>query len=219
MTGFSTADARRALVEGSLSERDVRLPGEPLAQLRMGGLRLVEGPEHVDVVAWDYGMERILVRAHSLEEAVNEVVARWREQPTTARRASREEYVVWVEEMRDRARSLAPELDAGLVVETQLPPGSVIDRFGNLDGFLLFPAGTPMAQRSLPPDVLDPTRVDHGLTLFGVVRAIDVLAVRARPAFGQPGGGVMFRLATESDTVRDLLTRGDLVVLTVGDAP
>lgn len=217
MSAYTLADARATLSAASLSERDIVLPDEPVGNLRMGSLQLVAGDGYVDVVAWDYGTERTLARARSLEEAVQHAVDRWRRTPEVSRRVGRAEYAEWVGEMAERVRSLAPALDAGKVVQTQLPEGSVVDRFGNLDGFLLYPAGTPMAQRSLPPSVLDPTRADHGLLLFGVARPVTVHAARIQPFFGQPGGGVVFRLGTESDTVRDLLLRGDLVVLTVDD--
>jgi hypothetical protein len=40
---------------------------------------------------------------------------------------------------------------------------------------------------------------------FDCGNSIGVVAQRVAPAFGQPGGGVLFELADDGDTVRELL--------------
>jgi hypothetical protein len=50
----------------------------------------------------------------------------------------------------------------GAVVNLRLCDGAVVDRFGALDGFLLWPEGTPFAERAQPPDVLGQSFPDHG---------------------------------------------------------
>lgn len=210
------ADARAALTAVGATVRDVRLPGDPLVDPRMGSIVMdfADGSS-VDVFAWDYGQTRRLFRTPDLREAVATVVQRLRPEPVNARRVTREDWQSWCSEAARSAASLDAGLDNGLVVETSLPAGMVVDRFGDLDGFLLYPAGLPFARRSLPPSALDPSRRDLGLTAFGVVRPIDVLAARVAPAFEQPGGGVVFRLRSEQDTVRDALRRGDLTALSL----
>ncbi len=88
-----------------------------------------------------------------------------------------------------------------------LPPELALDRIGALDGVLLFPAGTSVEARALPPTAL----VD-GAELHRFVTADDVL-VRAdlvQPWFGQPGGALRFTLAEDFRGVRDLVVAGAL---------
>jgi hypothetical protein len=211
----ATPEARARLERQGMTSRDVALPDEPPADLRMGSLRVERRDGSFDIVAWDYGMQVTLVRCRTLGEAVSTVEERWRTRPQVAQEVPRAQWDTYISEMTERMRSLTPALDDGRLVRTTLPAGSVVDRFGNLDGFLLFPAGTPMAHRSLPPSALDPDRPNLGLLSFGVVNSIGVVAKRIGPAFGQPGGGVLFKLADDADTVRELLQRGDLMMVTV----
>jgi hypothetical protein len=48
------------------------------------------------------------------------------------------------------------------------------------------------------------------LVIFGVVEPVPVLARLVVPAFGQPGGGVVLKLAGDNLTVRDAVRRGRL---------
>jgi len=212
------AEARDRLAGMGASVRDVSLPDDAPTDLRMGSLRVVASPVGVDILAWDAGMEQLMLRCRTLDEAVEHVEERWRQTPSAVQLVSTSEFAAWVQEMRTRIDSLRPSLEDGGVVDTHLPAGSVVDRFGNLDGFLLYPAQTPMAQRSLPPSVLDPQRPQLGLLTFGVAQPVRVMARRIEPWFGQPGGGVVMRLAEPSDTVRDLVVRGELVQLQISDA-
>ena len=93
-----------------------------------------------------------------------------------------------------------------------LPPELALDRIGALDGVLLFPAGTSVEARALPPTAL----VD-GAELHRFVTAGDVL-VRAdlvQPWFGQPGGALRFTLAEDFRGVRDLVVAGALERVTL----
>ncbi len=81
----------------------------------------------------------------------------------------------------------------------ELPAGLLVDRFGALHGRWLFPAGTPYAMRSLPPDLLDPVRPDAGRRVFLVQQPVPVLAGTVAPWFGQPGGGTRLDLVGEDD--------------------
>jgi hypothetical protein len=215
---MSTERAREVIDGAGASVRDVLLPGDAPGDRRMGSLELVRLPDgSVDVRAWDYGISETLVRTKGLEEAVDHVVARWGRTPAEARPVSRADLEAWCRETAAQVESLAAGLTAGPVA-TQLVPGMVVDRFGNLDGFLLYPAMLPMAQRSLPPTVIDATRPQSGLSFFGVVAPVAVIANVLQPAFGQPGGGVAFKLAERSDTVRDLVQRDELEPLVVTEA-
>jgi hypothetical protein len=218
MTDIDLTEARSRLTDLSFDERDVWLDGEPERELRMGSLRVLVAGDGVDVVAWDYGMNQVILRCRSMSEALDAVAERCERPLPPARHIGLEEYRSWVAETRESLAPLDEPLNRGLTVEVNLPPGSVVDRFGNLDGFLLYPAGLDMSQRSLPPNVLDPTRPELGLSTLGVAQPLPVLARRIAPAFGQPGGGVYFKIAQESDTVRDLVARGELVRLTTGSS-
>ncbi|GAA1766672.1 TNT domain-containing protein [Agromyces humatus] len=102
-------------------------------------------------------------------------------------------------ELRDR-------LAGGSLLIT-LPPQLALDRIGALDGVLLFPAGTSVEARALPP-----TALAEGAELHRFVTAGDVL-VRADvvpPWFGQPGGALRFALAEDFRGVRDLVVAGAL---------
>jgi Tuberculosis necrotizing toxin len=86
---------------------------------------------------------------------------------------------------------------AGNPVEYRLTlkPGSPLDRYGSVYGGYLAPAGTPYWARSLPPSSLDNA---PGFTCnyhtYKVLRAFQVEAGPAAPAFGQPGLGLQYQL-------------------------
>ena len=90
--------------------------------------------------------------------------------------------------------------------EVDLPAGLLVDRFGALHGRWLFPADTPYAERSLPPDLLDPLRPQAGRRVFVVREPVRVVAGRVAPWFGQPGGGLRLDLQG-SDDVWSLVRR------------
>lgn len=97
-----------------------------------------------------------------------------------------------------------------------LPAGCLVDRFGGDHGRSLFIAGTPYAERSLPPDLLDATRLDFGLRTFLVEDDLEVVAGPVAPWFGQPGGAVRFDLVG-SAAVWALLRSGRLTAVLLGD--
>ncbi|GAA0597291.1 hypothetical protein GCM10010174_10870 [Kutzneria viridogrisea] len=76
--------------------------------------------------------------------------------------------------------------DAGEAVI--LEPGTVIDRFGDAEGRVFAPEGTPFAQRSLPPGHLD-----AGYQRYRVTGRLPVWRTLSAPWFGQPGGGRRYR--------------------------
>lgn len=78
-------------------------------------------------------------------------------------------------------------------------PGLVLDRFGSPRGAFLALAGTPYAQRSLPPDSLNtwPEGPEHNYYCYLVLEAFTVEAGPAAAAFEQPGGGEQLQLRPE----------------------
>ena len=102
-----------------------------------------------------------------------------------------------------RAEQVASALEAatppGEPRPIELPPGLLVDRFGALHGRWLFPAGTPYAERSLPPSLLDPLRPQAGRHVLVVLEPVAVLAGRVEPWFGQPGGGLRLDLVGADD--------------------
>lgn len=211
--------ARDRLRAAGVPDADVVLPGDASGVLRQGALvvrDLTPSGGGVEVLATDYGGEDVLERCSDLAEALELVVERCTAALPSPRVVDRA-LLARAGVHRDR---FVEEIRSGLAsagapsVRTELWDGAVVDRFGALDGFLLWPEGTPFAQRSLPPAVLDPTMPDLGLRTFGVAAPLPVLARITEPWFGQPGGAVVLRLP-QGLTVRDLLLRGLLVPLRV----
>ncbi|TWP48308.1 DUF4237 domain-containing protein [Lentzea tibetensis] len=87
-----------------------------------------------------------------------------------------------------------------------LDEGAVLDRFGSAEGRVLSQAGTPFAQRSLPPHALD-----EGYHQYKVLRALPVWRTVSAPWFGQPGGGARYRTTYP---VADLVALGYLMEIT-----
>jgi hypothetical protein len=85
---------------------------------------------------------------------------------------------------------------AGTIVAVTLSTGQFIDRFGPNDGRFLAPFGVIYARRSLPPsnlDTFDP-RYPNNYHIFRVIKEFRVDSGTAAPWFGQPGGGLQYRL-------------------------
>lgn len=77
-----------------------------------------------------------------------------------------------------------------------LSEGTALDRFGQESGSLLFPYGTPLAQRSQPPSALttsDPA-YPHNYHRYLVVRPFRVRVGVVAAWFGQPGGGLQLKI-------------------------
>ena len=85
----------------------------------------------------------------------------------------------------DEGARLAPVVS----VRFHLRPGDVVDRFGPESGTFLYPDGTPLERRALPP-----TAFEAGYFRYTVTGDIPVQAGVAGPAFEQPGGTAMFKL-------------------------
>ncbi len=73
-------------------------------------------------------------------------------------------------------------------VNTQLRPGTRIDRYGSEYGTYVSPQGTPFPQRALPADAQS-----RQLNTYEVVRPLDVRGGIIAPAYGQVGGGVQYQ--------------------------
>ena len=73
--------------------------------------------------------------------------------------------------------------------DMQIQPGGVIDRYGEPHGKYLSPAGTSYPGRGLPADNLA-----KGYYQYRVVRPLPAHQGVVAPAFGEPGGGVQYRL-------------------------
>ncbi|MGH3881486.1 MAG: TNT domain-containing protein, partial [Actinophytocola sp.] len=69
-----------------------------------------------------------------------------------------------------------------------LDEGTELDRFGRVGGRVFAAAGTPFAQRSLPP-----AHLEDGYRRYRVLRPLPVWRAVSAAWFAQPGGGVRFR--------------------------
>jgi hypothetical protein len=87
-----------------------------------------------------------------------------------------------------------------------LKAGAELDRFGTPEGRVLSAAGTPFAQRSLPPNALD-----EGYRRYRVEKELPVHRTISAPWFGQPGGGSRYRTTYP---VADLVALGYLTEIT-----
>lgn len=84
--------------------------------------------------------------------------------------------------------------------------GTELDRFGSPEGRVLSAAGTPFAQRSLPPRA-----ADEGYRRYRVEKDLPVHRTISAPWFGQPGGGSRYRATYP---VADLVALGYLTEIT-----
>jgi hypothetical protein len=76
-----------------------------------------------------------------------------------------------------------------------LYPGQDIDRYGSVYGAFLAPAGTPYAERSIPPASLDSTpAATCNYNDYEVLRPFAVDAGPIASWFDQPGGGLQYQL-------------------------
>jgi len=68
-----------------------------------------------------------------------------------------------------------------------LPKETIIDRYGDPNGTMTAPAGTPFPERALPPSY-----ANAPLSTYKVVQPIDVMQGLTRSWFNQPGGGIQY---------------------------
>jgi hypothetical protein len=215
---MTAAEARRRLDAAGVLDRDVVLPGEVIASVRQGVLRVAQDGAW-EVRSEDYGQSTMLARTSDEAEALEYVIDRVTAPLPAALSYPRARLQLQREAM---ARMIAPiaarlQENRDATVVTELPEGAVVDRFGTFDGVRVHAAGTPVAARSLPPDAFDPRVADYGLLTLGVVEPVPVRASLVRPWFEQPGGGVVLTLAGEDPTVRDAVRRGRLRWLQITD--
>jgi nicrotizing toxin Mtb-like protein len=87
-----------------------------------------------------------------------------------------------------------------------LDEGTELDRFGRWEGRVFAAAGTPFAQRSLPP-----THLEQGYRRYRVLRPLPVWRAVSAAWFAQPGGGVRYRT---THSAMELLALGYLADVT-----
>jgi len=90
-----------------------------------------------------------------------------------------------------------------------LEEGTEIDRFGRWEGRVFAAAGTPFAQRSLPP-----AHLEHGYRRYRVLRPIPVWRAVSAAWFAQSGGGVRYRT---THSALELVALGYLADITAED--
>ena len=215
---MDVAEARRQLSLAGVSPRDVHLPGEEPVIPRQGVVVVRSTDEGVEVVSEEYGLQETLTTTRDQGEALDYVVDRLT-RPLPALRPvdlglvqrTREVMAGFVSSVKSSLASAPVELGRATLWD-----GAVVDRFGTLDGFLLWPEGVPYAERSLPPDAMDKRFPQYGRVVLGCATEIPVVARVTAPWFGQPGGAVVMRLEPGL-TVRDLLADGRMLLLDVPD--
>jgi hypothetical protein len=103
---------------------------------------------------------------------------------------------------------LAARVREGTDLVVDVPAGVLLDRVGALDGYRLYPSGTSIEARSLPPTVL--TQPLHTFVTTGDVR---MRVGTTPPWFGRPGGGLRFEIENQAVGLRDLVRDGRLSVV------
>ena len=95
--------------------------------------------------------------------------------------------------------------DHGFAPGTQEPytlqPGEMIDRYGNPNGDMAAPAGTPFGERGLPPSY------ENGpLSTFKVRQPIQVRQglTAPFPEYEQPGGGIQYEMPWGCEDMVDM---------------
>ncbi len=91
-----------------------------------------------------------------------------------------------------------------------LEEGAELDRFGRWDGRVFAAAGTPFAQRSLPP-----AHLEHGYRRYRVLRPVPVWRAVSAAWFAQTGGGVRYRT---THSAMELVALGYLADITTEEA-
>ena len=193
-----------------LTPFDITLPGEqaPVAPLE-GALRVRRTERDWVLETVDYGTGYRLLSVDS-ENAVPEMVLAYVSRPMPPPQPmTRDELDQLVNrvarhyfDLRDRARAAG---SAG--ISLLLPPELPVDRLGALDGVELYPVETPFGQRAHGPWSRRPENDVH---TFVTTTDIAVRAAIKPPWFGQPGGGLRYRLAARGTGIRDLVVSGAL---------
>jgi len=194
-------DLRRALTERGFTAREVLLPGDGQEPLQ-GGLVLRPADDGFELVTIDYGHAAPLGRWGSAEQASLGVLDYVSRPLPTPERPNSSAFAALAAEATTHYNELRGRLAGGGSLLIQLPSRLTLDRIGALDGVMLFPTGTSVEQRALPP-----TALTDGASVHRFVSAADVL-VRAelvQPWFGQPGGGLRFTIAEDFIGIRDLI--------------
>lgn len=78
-------------------------------------------------------------------------------------------------------------------------PGERIDRYGNPNGDMTAPLGTPFGERALPPSY-----AGGPLTGFEVLQDIQVIQGLTEPWFGQPGVGIQYEMPFGCEDMVDM---------------
>jgi Tuberculosis necrotizing toxin len=91
-----------------------------------------------------------------------------------------------------------------------LEEGAELDRFGRWEGRVFAAAGTPFAQRSLPP-----AHLEQGYRRYRVLRQLPVWRAVSAAWFAQPGGGVRYRT---THSAMELVALGYLADITHEEA-
>lgn len=213
VTDPSVAAFRARLAEVGYPSDAVILPGETSDQPPIeGAMEVRSSGAEVLVGTRDYGELEVLHRAHDQESALAWLWEYLSRPLPPARPVPRSDLEMRFEAYRP---SLAAHYDlvqrAGAPQHVTLPPGVALDRIGSIDGVFLYPWGTPTPMRSLPAGSPN-ARLYQLLT----VHPLPVEAEIVRPWFGQPGGSLRFRIATDGVGVRQLLLAGSLLEVTVG---
>jgi hypothetical protein len=199
-------DLRRRLHQLEVAPGAVQLPGDTGPALE-GALTLRQHGDGFELATVDYGRSVPLSRAATADEAAEQLLAYLTQSLPEPETIRAEEFAALDAAAAPHYAELRERLTGGGELLIELPPQLPVDRIGALDGVNLFPTGTSVEERALPP-----TALEGGAALHRFLTADDVL-VRASivaPWFGRPGGGLRFAIADDFTGIRDLVAAGRL---------
>lgn len=213
--GAAAAALRRRLAEANYPLDAVVLPDALATPTTLEGAMEIRGTSggRFAVGVRDYGTFEVLHTASSERAACDwlwDYLLAGTPQPRPTTRADLEQRSA---AYRPAYAQVYAQIQAGggAATVTTLGPGVALDRIGSIDGVFLFPWGTPLPARSLPPTTSPAARLYQVVT----TRALYVEAEIVPAWFGQPGGSLRFRIAQDGLGVRQLLQQGALIEVAV----
>lgn len=217
LPGAASASLRERLTKSGYPQEALVLPGDPpgSADVALEGALEVRqvGSKRYAVGVRDYGVFEPFHTAPSEREACDWLWSFLLRQMPPATAVAQYDLQQRSSGYRPAYAQLYAQLQAGGgSLLTTLPPGIALDRLGAIDGVFLFPWGTPVPQRALPPHA---SGGNSRLYQFVTMRPLHFEAEIVQPWFGQPGGAIRLRLATDGTGVRQLLQSGALVEVRV----
>jgi len=211
-----SARLRRALAEAGFVAGGVALPDDEQTPLEGTVTVVRHSSAHYSVQIIDYGQHEFLAEFPTEAQAYRTVWDYLHQPLPHPTPMSQSELVQRAGAAQEAYADLHHRLlgagPAGLI--TNLAAGVPFDRIGVLDGLFFFPWNTPWPQRSMPDSARGPGAQQ---VVLMAVAPVEVHAQIVPAWFGQPGGGIRFRVeGAPHQGIRDLVRTGVLLQVVPG---